>query len=62
MKIDFIGTGKIGCSKRCYTSVLINDEILFDIGAGVYYQLKRLDIDICKIKYLFINSFLSTKP
>ncbi len=35
MKIDFIGTGMMGSLTRGNSSILVNDEILFDIGSGV---------------------------
>lgn len=57
MKIDFIGTGMMGSLKRGNSSILINDEILFDIGSGVLLKLKEMEKDISKIKYIIITHF-----
>lgn len=39
MKVTFVGTGTMGCTTRCNTSVLV-DDILFDIGMGTVKQIK----------------------
>lgn len=57
MKIDFIGTGTMGSLIRGNSSILINDEILFDIGSGVLAKLKDMKKDISKIKYIVITHF-----
>ena len=56
MKITFIGTGTMGCTTRCNTSVLI-DDILFDIGMGTVKQIERLRIYTKQINYLVISHF-----
>lgn len=57
MKIDFIGTGMMGCLTRGNSSILVNDEILFDIGSGVLAKLKDMKKDISRIKYIVITHF-----
>lgn len=57
MKIDFIGIGTMGSLTRGNSSILINDEILFDIGSGVLAKLKDKNKDIAKIKYIIITHF-----
>lgn len=56
MKINFIGTGTMGCITRCNTSILI-DDILFDIGMGTVKQIERLKIYTKNINYLVISHF-----
>lgn len=57
MKIDFIGTGTLGSLERGNSSVLINDEILLDIGSGVLTKLKYLKKEISQIKYIIITHY-----
>lgn len=57
MNIDFIGTGTMGCLDRINTSILIDDEILFDIGSGTVNKLRTLNKDLTKIKYIFISHY-----
>lgn len=57
MKIDFIGTGMMGCLARGNSSILLDDEILFDIGSGVLAKLKDMKKDISRIKYIVITHF-----
>ncbi len=57
MKIDFIGTGMMGSLTRGNSSILVNDELLFDIGSGVLAKLKDMKKDISKIKYIVITHF-----
>lgn len=56
MKVTFVGTGTMGCVKRCNTSILV-DDILFDIGMGTVKQLGRLDLETKSINYLVITHF-----
>ncbi len=56
MKITFIGTGTMGCTTRCNTSILV-DDILFDIGMGTVKQIERLKVYTKSIKYLVISHF-----
>lgn len=56
MKVTFIGTGTMGCTTRCNTSVLV-DDILFDIGMGTVKQIERLKIYTKSINYLVISHF-----
>ena len=56
MKITFIGTGTMGCTTRCNTSMLV-DDILFDIGMGTVKQIERLKIYTNSIKYIAISHF-----
>lgn len=56
MKVTFIGTGTMGCTTRCNTSVLV-DDILFDIGMGTVKQIERLKIYVKSIRYLVISHF-----
>ena len=54
MKVQFLGTGSIS-SLSASASVIINDEIVIDMGNGVYKRLLNEKIDITKIKYLIIT-------
>ena len=56
MKITFVGTGTMGCTTRCNTSVLI-DDLLFDIGMGTVKQIERLKIYMEPIHYIVISHF-----
>ncbi len=56
MKVTFVGTGTMGCTTRCNTSVLV-DDILFDIGMGTVKQIERLEIYTKSINYLVISHF-----
>lgn len=56
MKVIFIGTGTMGCTTRCNTSVLV-DDILFDIGMGTVKQIERLKIYTKSINHLVISHF-----
>ncbi len=56
MKITFVGTGTMGCTTRCNTSILI-DDILFDIGMGTVKQIERLKIYMKTVDYLVISHF-----
>lgn len=56
MKVTFVGTGTMGSTTRCNTSVLI-DDILFDIGMGTVKQIERLEIYTKSINYLVISHF-----
>lgn len=57
MKISFIGTGTMGCQDRINTSILIDDEILFDIGSGTVNQLRNMGKSLEKIRYLFVSHY-----
>jgi len=57
MKIRFIGTGSAAAKDRALTSFLINDEILFDIGAGTNRRLQELGVADDAIKTLIISHF-----
>lgn len=56
MKINFIGTGTMGSTTRCNTSILV-DDILFDIGMGTVKQIERLKIYTKSINYILISHF-----
>lgn len=56
MKVNFIGTGTMGCITRCNTSILV-DDILFDVGMGTVKQIERLKIYTKSINYLVISHF-----
>ena len=56
MKINFIGTGTMGSTTRCNTSILV-DDILFDIGMGTVKQIERLKLYTKSINYLVISHF-----
>ena len=56
MKINFIGTGTMGSTTRCNTSILV-DDILFDIGMGTVKQIERLKLYTKSINYLLISHF-----
>ena len=56
MKITFVGTGTMGCTTRCNTSMLV-DDILFDVGMGTVKQIERLKIYTKSIKYIVISHF-----
>lgn len=59
MKLKFIGVGGFGSNTNATSSFLLNDSMLFDIGAGVVSQLRKNEVDTSKIKYLFISHFHS---
>jgi ribonuclease BN (tRNA processing enzyme) len=57
MKITFLGTGSIGSEKSANTSLLINDNILLDIGSGTIAEMRRNNIKTSDIKYLIITNY-----
>lgn len=56
MDVTFVGTGTMGCTTRCNTSILV-DDILFDIGMGTVKQIERLQIYTKKLNYIVISHF-----
>ena len=56
MKVTFIGTGTMGSTTRCNTSILV-DDMLFDIGMGTVKQIERLQIYTKNINYIVISHF-----
>lgn len=56
MKITFVGTGTMGSTTKCNTSLLV-DDILFDIGMGTVKQIERLKIYMKSVNYLVISHF-----
>lgn len=56
MKVTFVGTGNMGNTTSCNTSILVND-ILFDIGMGTVKQIERLKILTKSINYVVISHF-----
>lgn len=56
MKITFVGTGTMGSTTRCNTSMLV-DDILIDVGMGTVKQLERLKLYTKSIKYVLITHF-----
>lgn len=54
MKVRFVGTGSISSLSNS-ASLLINDSILIDCGNGIHKALLRQNVDIKKIKYVFIT-------
>lgn len=56
MRLTFIGTGTMGSTTRCNTSILI-DDILFDAGSGTVKQIERLNIYTKAINYVVISHF-----
>lgn len=54
MKIKFLGTGSIS-SLSNNSSLMIGDNILLDVGPGIYKALLKNRIDLEKIKYIFIT-------
>lgn len=57
MKVRFIGTGTFGSLSRALTSILINDEVLFDAGGGTVRGMQNYETDMTKIKYVIITHF-----
>lgn len=57
MKISFLGTGNAFAPQRCWSSMLINDTILFDAGPSVLAGLKRLPANTADIRQIFISHF-----
>jgi ribonuclease BN (tRNA processing enzyme) len=57
MRLKFIGTGGNSSKDRALSSFLINDEILFDIGADVKRRLQELKIEDGAIRTLVISHF-----
>lgn len=56
MKVTFVGTGTMGCTTRCNTSILV-DDVLFDIGMGTVKQIERLKIYAKSVHYVVISHF-----
>lgn len=54
MKIKFLGTGSIS-SLANNASLMIDDNILLDVGPGIYKILLNCKIDLIKIKYVLIT-------
>lgn len=54
MKIKMIGTGSIGATAFS-SSVLINENILLDLGNGNVKHMKEFGVDPCKIKVVLIS-------
>ncbi len=54
MEIEFIGTGHIGATELC-ASTLIDDELLVDIGNGIVKRLEQSGHKIENIKNCFIT-------
>lgn len=54
MKIQFIGTGSIASIRNC-ASVIINDNILFDVPNGNLKAMIRQNIDISRIDTIIIS-------
>lgn len=54
MKIKFLGTGSIS-SLANNASLMINDNILLDVGPGIYKILLNCNINLKKIKYVLIT-------
>ncbi|TFG34823.1 MBL fold metallo-hydrolase [Candidatus Thorarchaeota archaeon] len=61
MKITMLGTGtSYPDPERVQSGILIeleNDRILFDIGAGTYFRMNQLEIDLKTISSIFITHF-----
>lgn len=55
MKIRCIGTGTMGSTQRGNQSIMVDDEILFDIGSGVVKKIEQLKVYTKPIKYLLIT-------
>lgn len=55
MKIRCIGTGTMGSITRGNQSILVDDNILFDIGSGVVKKLESMKVYTKNIKYLVIT-------
>ena len=53
MKVRFVGTGSISSLSNS-ASLLINDSILIDCGNGIHKALLRQNVDIKKIKIIFL--------
>jgi ribonuclease BN (tRNA processing enzyme) len=59
MKLIFLGTSSLMSEKTINTSVLINDNILVDIGSGTLVQLQKYNKKVSDIKYIIISHYHS---
>jgi ribonuclease BN (tRNA processing enzyme) len=57
MKLQFSGTGTMGCARRGSTSAVIDGHILFDIGSGVLAQMKQYHMNISAIDTILMTHF-----
>lgn len=56
MKLQIIGSGSIGASSFSACS-LVNDELLIDMPNGIIKHMKKINVEVEKIKYIFITHF-----
>ena len=54
MKVTILGTGSAYSKSNC-TGILIDDDLMLDIGPGTVKQLIKGDHDLSKIQTLFIS-------
>jgi ribonuclease BN (tRNA processing enzyme) len=57
MKLTFLGTGSIESENSANTSILINNNILLDIGSGTISQMRKYNFKTSDIKYLIITNY-----
>jgi ribonuclease BN (tRNA processing enzyme) len=57
MNITFLGTGSMGSDNSANTSILINEDILLDIGSGTINQMMKYNHETNKIKYIIITHY-----
>jgi ribonuclease BN (tRNA processing enzyme) len=57
MKITFLGTGSMESENSANTSILINNNVLFDIGSGTISQMMKYNYKTSDIKYLIVTNY-----
>ena len=56
MKLQFMGTGSIGSS--CFSAcTVVNDDVLIDMPNGIIKYMKKINVEVEKIRYIFITHF-----
>ncbi len=56
MKLQTIGSGSIA-SSYFSACTLVNDEVLIDMPNGIIKYMKKINVEVEKIKYIFITHF-----
>ena len=55
MKVTCLGTGTMGSITRGSQSILVDDDILVDVGSGVVKKIEAMQIYTKKLNYLLIT-------
>lgn len=58
MRVTFIGSGgPVATSKRSCSCILVDEDILLDCGCGALKNLRILNVDLKKVKYILLSHF-----